>query len=146
MNSFDNYIKAGKVKKKTPDPEEAKALLQQASDRLEYTQEKKITEKNAKFVFENAYEAAREAAQSLMSSKGFKPYSHEATVVFVKEHYSFSDNEISLFDHFRKLRADSIYRAVKIVEKDAQECVEFSRKFVEKVKSFPAQSMEDEKS
>ena len=136
MDSFNNYVKSGKVKKKTLDPEEAKALLQQANDRLEYTQEKKITEKNAKFVFEGAYEAAREAAQSLMSLKGYKPYSHEATVIFVKEHYEFSDEEISLFDYFRKLRADSIYRAVKIVEKDAQECVEFSKKFVAKVKYF----------
>ena len=136
MDSFNNYVKAGKVKKKTPDPEEAKALLQQAKDRLEFTQEKKCTEKNAKFVFEQAYEAAREAAQSLMSIKGYKPYSHEATVSFVKEHYDFSDDEIHLFDHFRKLRADSIYRAVKIVERDAQECVEFSKKFVEKVESF----------
>lgn len=146
MNSFNNYIKSGKVKKKTPDPEEAQALLQQASDRLEYTQEKNITKKNAKFVFENTYEAAREAAQSLMSFKGFKPYSHEATVRFVKEYYQFSDEEISLFDHFRKLRADSIYRAVKIMEKDAQECLTFSITFVEKVKSLHHKFTESEKS
>lgn len=139
MNSFKSYVKSGKVKKKTPDPEEAKALLQQAEERLEYLQNIKISEKTAKFVFEAAYEATREAAQSLMALQGLKPYSHEATVCFAKEYYSFNDEEIALFDHFRKLRADSIYRAVKILVQDAQESVEFSRKFVEKVKCFHSQ-------
>lgn len=146
MDSFNNYVKAGKVKKKTPDPEESKALLQQAQDRLDYLQDKKIIEKTAKFVFEDAYEASREAAQSLMSLAGFKPYSHEATVCFVKEYYNFAEDEIALFDHFRKLRADSIYRAVKIMEKDAQECLAFSITFVEKVKSLHHKSTESDTS
>ena len=55
MNPFNYYVQAGKVKKKTPDPEEAQALLQQASDRLEYTQEKNISGKKAKFLFYNTY-------------------------------------------------------------------------------------------
>jgi hypothetical protein len=63
INSFANYLKTGKVKKKTADPEEGKALLNQAEDRLEYIKGKEITAKTAKFVFEDAYEAVREAVR-----------------------------------------------------------------------------------
>jgi len=85
INSFDSYIKTGRVKRKTADPEEASALLRKALKRLAYAQNKDINKDNAQFILEDAYESAREAAQSLMSMKGLKPYSHEATISFVKE-------------------------------------------------------------
>lgn len=129
-------MKSGKVKNKTIDPEEARALLEQAEDRLEFIKNNKVTDKSAKFIFEAAYEAIRESAQSLMSMKGHKPYSHEATISFVKENHDFTEEEIAKFDYFRKLRADSVYRAVTIVEDDAKECLEFAKKFVGKVKGF----------
>lgn len=98
---FKEYLNLGKVKQKTPDPEEAAALLQQAQERILFAQEKKITEKAAKFVLEQAYEAIREAVQSLMSKQGFKPYSHEATVSYLPAFYSsdFTQEEIHLFDY-----------------------------------------------
>ena len=37
INTFDYYLKLGRVKKKTPDSEEAKALLKKAGNRIEYT-------------------------------------------------------------------------------------------------------------
>ena len=69
-----------------------------------------------------------------MSSKGFKPYSHEATIAFIKEFYNFNEEEIETFDYLRKLRADSVYRAVKITKEDAEECLKFAQHFVKKVK------------
>lgn len=96
---FQRYVDNGKVKKKTPDPEEAESLLQQAEERLMFVKDNKINQKTAKFILENCYEAAREAAQSLMSREGFKPYSHEGIISFVKEYYDFSEEEINLFDH-----------------------------------------------
>lgn len=133
--SFEHYVKTGKVKKKTPDPEEAKALLNQAQDRLEYVRVKEITTKTAKFIFEGAYEAAREAAQALMSRKGYKPYSHEATISFVKEFYAdnFTPEDIAKLDYFRELRHDSVYRAAQVLPEDASECVIFVKIFITKV-------------
>jgi len=83
IDSFENYLKAGKVKRKTPDSEEAKALFEQSKERMEYTKLKDINQKTAKFALQDSYEAAREAAQSLMSIHGFKPYSHEATIIYL---------------------------------------------------------------
>jgi len=138
INSFENYLKQGKVKRKTPDPEEAKALMEQASDRLAYVKEKQISDKNAKFIFEGSYEAVREAAQSLMSIKGFKPYSHEATISFIKEFHKtdFSEEDFAKFDYFRDLRNNSIYKAVLIVPEDAKESLTFAEVFVNKVSSL----------
>ena len=77
INSFENYLKLGKVKRKTPDYEEAKALFEQSKERMEYIKLRDINQKTSKFVLQDSYEAVREAAQSLMSIRGFKPYSHE---------------------------------------------------------------------
>ncbi len=134
MLSFENYLKFGKIKKKTPDPEESKALFHKAQDRLEYIRNRNVNAKIAKFVFEDAYDAIRESAQALMSAKGFKPYSHEATISFVKKFYKehFNEEEISDFDYFRKLRNDSVYRAVEISKEDAEAAVNFANMFIEK--------------
>ena len=138
INSFKNYLELGKVRRKTPDPEEAKALLDKAQDRLEYIKDKEINAKTAKFVLEDSYEAVREAAQALMSVKGFKPYSHEATISFIKEFYGkvFSEEDIHLFDHFRQLRNDSIYKAINIMEADAKSSLVFARQFIKKTKTI----------
>lgn len=136
INKFDYYIKLGKVKKKTPDFEEAKSLFEKAVNRLEYTKSKEISNKNAQFVLEDSYESVREAAQALMSIKGFKPYSHESTISFIKEFYisDFTEEEVYKFDRFRKLRNDSVYMAKPIINEDARSSVLFAIGFINKVK------------
>ncbi len=135
INSFENYLKLGKVKRKTPDYEEAKALFEQSEERMEYTRLKDINQKTAKFVLQDSYEAVREAAQSLMSVHGFKPYSHEATISFIKKFYSdnFDEEYINKFDHFRQLRNNSVYKAAKVMEEDAKSSILFAKEFIEKV-------------
>ena len=135
INSFGNYLKIGKAKRKTPDIVEAKALIEQSKDRLNYIQPKEINQKTAKFIFQDAYEATREAAQSLMSIKGFKPYSHEATISFIKDFYSdnFSEVDIHKFNYFRDLRNNSIYKAVKVTEKEATSSIIFAKRMIQKI-------------
>ncbi|MBI4440279.1 hypothetical protein HY638_04880 [Candidatus Woesearchaeota archaeon] len=87
INEFHIYMKGGKVKSKTPDPEEAKALIEKSQKRVKYISKKGIDRDNASFILEDSYEAVWEASQSLMSVKGYKPYSHEATISFLKEFY-----------------------------------------------------------
>ncbi|MBL7169760.1 MAG: hypothetical protein ISS48_01980 [Candidatus Aenigmarchaeota archaeon] len=73
-----------------------------------------------------------------MSIKGFKPYSHEATIVFIKDFYKseFSKEYIHKFDHFRKLRNDSVYKAIHVTKGDAKSSLIFAKKFVKKVKKI----------
>ena len=138
INTFKNYLNSGYVKKKTPDSEEAKALLEKAKNRLEYTKSREVNDKTSQFVLEDAYESIRESAQALMSIKGFKPYSHEATISFVKEFYNsdFSEQELRRFDRFRQLRNDSVYKAKPVTSEDAKSSVEFAAEFINKIKSL----------
>ena len=138
LNLFKDYLKQGQVKKKTPDPEEAKALFKQSQDRIEYIQNKDINEKAAKFILQDSYESLRETAQSLMSIKGFKPYSHEATIAFIKEFYSdnFSEEEIYKFDYFRQLRNNSVYKAAEVSKEDAENLLAFTKHVIKKVQEL----------
>lgn len=122
INSFNAYLREGKVKRQRPDPEVAKSLFGKGEQRLSYAKSKKIDEANASFVLEDAYEAMREAAQALMSLRGFKPYSHEATISFLKEFHgaSFNEEEMFRFDTFRQLRHDSMYKAASVSVEDAK--------------------------
>jgi uncharacterized protein (UPF0332 family) len=133
MEPFESYLDSGKVSKRTPDPVEASSLLRKAQLRLAYVCERKITNENAQFVLEDAYEASREAAQALMSVAGYKPYSHEATVSFIKRFHAntFSGSEVAALDHFRELWNMSVYRAVRVTKQEAAECVAFAKSFVE---------------
>lgn len=138
INSFENYLKAGKAKKKTPDNEEAKSLLKKAENRLEYTKAKEINSKNSQFVLEDSYETAREAAQALMSVKGYKPYSHEATISFVRDFYSsdFNNEILHKFDRFRQIRNNSVYTAAPVSVEDAKDSITFATDIIAKVKSL----------
>ncbi|MEM2131527.1 MAG: HEPN domain-containing protein [Candidatus Woesearchaeota archaeon] len=135
INSFESYLKEGKAKKQTPNIDESKSLIQKGKKRLNYTKSKEQNEDNAPFILEDSYESAREAAQSLMAIKGYKPYSHEATISFLNDFYKneFSEQEIYEFDRYRQLRNNSVYRAEKINIEDAKNCLRFAEKIIEKI-------------
>jgi len=137
LKNFNYYLETGDVKKQEPDLSEAKSLIEKAERRLNRVKSDKLSESNADLLFEDAYEVIRESAQSLMSLKGYKPYSHEATVAFIKEfHKEFTDYEVNNFDRFRKLRNNSIYKAVIIDIQDANEIITFAENFFKKIKNM----------
>lgn len=112
-------------------------MFKKAEVRLNYFKDKKITEEDASIIFENLYSSIREATQSLMSLKGYKPYSHEATISFLKEFYKeFNEEDINKFDRFRQLRSNSEYRAIPISKEDAESCLEFAKIFINKIKGL----------
>lgn len=133
---FEYYINEGKVKKQTPDLEEASALMKKAIRRIEHIKEQKLGSKDAEFIFEDVYEAIREAGQSLMSIKGYKPLSHEAVIAFLKENYQIDLAKIAKFDRYRKLRNKTIYEAKKISVEDVKEAIEFAGSFVKELKGL----------
>ena len=138
INSFSYYLDKALVKRQSPNPEESKALLDKAKRRLVYIQKQKITPEQAAFIFEDAYEVLREAAQSLMAIQGFKPYSHEATISFLKEKFSqyFIDEDIYSFDRFRQIRNNAVYSAAPVEEEDVRDCVRHAEKMIIKIETL----------
>jgi uncharacterized protein (UPF0332 family) len=131
--NFQHYIDEGLVRKVSVDREEAKALMKRAIHRVDYVKGQKVDEYSSPFIFEDIYEALREAAQSLMSLKGYKPYSHEGLISFLKEFYRFPEHEIAAFDRYRALRNKTVYCAANVSPEVCNESLKFLEAFMPKL-------------
>ena len=116
------------------DPGESKAMIMRASKRLEYVKSQSITEDNAPFLFEDIYEIMRECVHGLMAANGYKPYSHEATVAFLDEHYKsyFGEKLVEAFNRYRIIRNNIMYRANFVSKYEAIKALDIAENFVRK--------------
>jgi uncharacterized protein YutE (UPF0331/DUF86 family) len=134
IEKFQYYLEENLAKKERVDKEETKSLMNKAVQRLDYIKKQEISEFTSSFIFEDIYETLREASQSLMSLKGYKPYSHEALISFLREFYKFSESEISTFDRYRILRNKTVYSAAKVSIEVCKEALKFLENFLPKLK------------
>lgn len=135
IERFQYYINENLVRKCTPNKAEAKSFMERAAARLEYINQQRITESSASFIFEDIYEAIREAGQALMELKGYKPYSHEAVIAFLKEFFTFSTYDISIFNRYRVLRNKIVYRTEHISVQTCKDALTFLKHFLPIVKT-----------
>ncbi|MBI4018442.1 MAG: hypothetical protein HY368_02435 [Candidatus Aenigmarchaeota archaeon] len=134
IERFQFYLDENLAKKESPDKTKAKSLMEKAFLRMKFIKNHDIDETTSTFIFEDIYECLREAAQSLMSLEGYKPYSHEAVIAFLKEFYSFSEDEIAAFNRYRILRNNCVYRAAKVSPAVCKESLKFLEKFLPKIR------------
>jgi len=120
---FEDYLKEGSVRKVTPDKQLAKSLVKMASMRIKILESIPITENNSFSFIENCYEAIREIADALMALKGFKSYSHEASIEFLKKFYSIqlTMGNVHKVDRYRKIRNDIKYRGLLTSKSEAED-------------------------
>lgn len=134
IKPFDYYLSEKLVRKSSPNISMAKSLVQKAEIRFKMLRSESITEENSSIVFEEIYEALREASQSLMEIKGFKPYSHEALVSFLKEYNLVSEEKANMLDNYRILRNNSVYKAEKISLQKCTEAMDFAKKSLPEIR------------
>lgn len=134
MNEFEFYLKEGKVKRKTPDFELSKSLINDSKTRLEKIKKLEIKE-FSKIIFENAYDSLRDALDALLAAEGYKSYSHEASIAYLKKH-AFEDSTLKELDNFRYLRNSSKYYGKDISKDEAKMILDFCRKYMEKIISL----------
>ncbi len=133
IKPFTHYLNEHLVRKSTPNPSMAKSLLQKAEIRLTRLSNEKIEEQNASIFFEEIYETIREASQSLMELNGYKPYSHEALVSFLKENKLLSEEETNVIDTYRILRNNFVYKAEKVSMEKCTEALKFLKKVLPEI-------------
>ncbi len=143
IEKFQYYLDERLARKVEVDREEAKSLMNKAVLRLDYIKKQEINEDTSSFIFEDIYETLREASQSLMSLKGYKPYSHEALISFLKEFYQFPEHEISAFDRYRILRNKTVYCAANVSTEVCKDALKFLIAFLPKLKSAYEKSKKD---
>lgn len=134
IERFQFYLDENLVKRESPDKEEARSLIEKALQRLNFVKSQNINETTSTFIFEDIYECLREAAQSLMPLGGYKPYSHEAVIAFLREFYKFAAHEITAFDRYRILRNNCVYRAARVSPVTCKEAMKFLEAFLPKLK------------
>lgn len=134
MKEFDFYLRKRDVKKQSPDENLSKATFKDSLERLELSKGlfKKV---KPKYVLENAYEAMREAADSLLYKEGFKSFSHEASIIYLIKK-GFNEGDINEFDRFRKIRNGIKYYGRDCDEVDAELAISLAEKIIGKIKKI----------
>lgn len=134
MKDFEFFLKKGDVKRQIPDENLSNATLRDSLERLELAKTLLKKEK-PKYVLENAYEAMREAADSILYYEGFKSFSHEASIIYLLKK-GFSEQDIYEFDRFRKIRNGIKYYGKDCDESDAQLAIKLAEKIIGKINSM----------
>ena len=135
IKPFEYFIRENLVRKEIPNKSLAKNLVEKAEIRISRILKTDIEEKEASIVFEDVYEIVREAAQAIMELKGYKPYSHEALIAFLKEGAYLPEKEINILNNYRILRNNSVYRAEKVSSKKCKEALEFAKNTLSLIKN-----------
>jgi hypothetical protein len=107
--SFEEYISKGLVKKRRKNRRLAKSLLASALDRMNFA--KSILKDKPKYALELAYEAVIELIDALLALEGFKSWSHEANIAFLRK-IGFKEFEVRRVNLSRKKRHSSKYYGV----------------------------------
>lgn len=136
IKEFQYYLNNNLAKKASTDKGEAEALINKAEGRLEFSiKARELNENTAPYIFEDIYECLREAAQSLMSLEGYKPYSHEALISFLKEFFDFPESYTASFNRYRILRNKTVYRGEKVSAEICKQSLNFLIDFLPKLKN-----------
>jgi len=134
VKEFEFFLRKGDVKKQSPDENLSKASLKDSLERLEFSKSL-LNNVKAKYVLENAYEAMREAADSVLYVEGFKSFSHEASIVYLLKK-RFNEQDIMEFDRFRKIRNGIKYYGGNCDESDAQSAIKLAEKIIGQIKKI----------
>src|SRR3989344_3055186 len=117
MKDFSVFLADGSVKRQQPDRNLSESLLRDGQERIEDAALSLHSKRKPKFIYENVYEALREAADSILFLKGYKSFSHEATISFLQQFKELSSKEISEFNRMRIKRNGMKYYGKSCSEK-----------------------------
>lgn len=120
IDSFEEYIERGKIRKESSDPSQARSLLKRSRSKFETMEKLGVSKGTATDYLENVYESCKMLIQSYMATEGFKPYSHEAVIAYAIDEIGLDMVNINTLNRYRKLRNDISYRG-EIATKDEAE-------------------------
>ena len=132
VKDFEFFLKKGDVKGQSPDKNLAFSAFKDSLERIEF-ERKLIHKSKPKYVLENAYEAMREAADSILYIRGFKSFSHEASIVYLLKE-GFNERDIMELDRFRRIRNGIKYYGKDCDLLDAEQAIKLADKIITKIK------------
>ena len=138
MLSFEYFLREKKVKKKSVDKELTNSLIKSSKDRFEFAI--KIIDTKPRYALENAYEAIIELLDALLALKGYKSWSHEADIAFLKKFKEFSFVELERLDEIRRKRHSSKYYGVFFKSSEVKREIEFLKRIQRKLNDIVLKS------
>ncbi len=117
MMDWTECIDHGKVKEVKKNPEQARSLVELAKRRLESVEKRKDYE-YPQLLIEDYYETIKELVSALIAIHGYKSYSHECLISFIRQFHpnTLASSQLRFLDDLRKLRSDILYRGREIAE------------------------------
>lgn len=110
-------IDRGRVKEVKKNPEQARSLIELAKRRFESI-EKRMDYEYPQLLIEDYYEIMKELMSALLAIHGYKSYSHECLISFIRQFYpdTLTQFQLRFLDDLRKLRSDILYRGREIAD------------------------------
>ena len=125
---FEDFIEKGLVRKTSKDKSLVRALLQNSKKDIEFLNGLKINEKSVRKIMTNFYDVLRSVLEAVSVIKGYKIYSHEAYIYFLKE---IKENLLAIkFDRFRKIRNSINYYGKDISIEETKENIYEIKKMI----------------
>ena len=103
MKDFDEFVREGLVRTQRKDVARARSLVEETRNRTRFLKSIPAAKENASYIVENAYDIIRELIEARLSMDGYKSYSHEATVAYLKK-LGFPGSQALFIDDMRKVR------------------------------------------
>ena len=125
---FDDFIKNGIIRTSFKDTALAKSLLQNIKKDIKFLDSLKINENSARRLMVNYYDILRGVLESISAIDGYKIYSHEAFVYFLKKK---GEELFSIkFDRFRKIRNSINYYGDDISIEETKDNIEKMKEMI----------------
>lgn len=136
MTEFEDFIKKGEVKKKETNKILAEALKKSADKNIRFVKKLDINDENAEHIVQDCYDIIRELIEAKLSIDGYKSYSHEATILYLKRFKQFNELELEFIDNLRKLRNNIKYYGKESTAEEAKKTLNFMDKILNKLKEL----------
>ena len=125
---FKDFIEKGSVRIASKDIELAKSLVRTSGSDIKFLNGLEINENSARKLMVNYYDVLRSILEAITCLEGYKIYSHEAYVYFLKEK---SEDVISTkFDRFRKIRNSINYYGENVEVEEVKENIKEIKEIV----------------
>lgn len=117
--NFKEFIENGDVKKVQVDIQLAKSLVKTAEYDMKFLDNVKIDDFSARKIMVGYYDTLRSIIEAIATIDGYKAYSHEALVYFLKEKEA--DVMSEKFNRFRRIRNGISYYGKSISSEEVEE-------------------------
>lgn len=98
------------IRERTANPEQARSLRRMAEVRLQDNSRRERTSDTIPLIVETYWEVMKQLITALLNLNGYKSYSQECLISFLREFYDFTESDLQRMDQLRRLRNDVDYR------------------------------------